>query len=79
MPRQVDLLYLDINLPGAHRPAQPQEHGNYRDKVARIGAAVDIAIDDHSWIAFSAIYPDKTRASVLHQSASRATQRSIAC
>ena len=37
------------------------------DKVHGIGwEYVHVAIDNHSRIAFSAIYPDATRASVLH-------------
>ena len=62
-----DLLHLDIKR--LVRIARPSHRvtGNYRDKVAGIGAEfVHIAIDDHSRIAFSAIYPDETRASVLH-------------
>ena len=44
-----------------HRPC------DRRDTVKGIGAEyVHVAIDDHSRIAFSAIYPDQTRASVLH-------------
>jgi len=62
-----DLLHLDIKR--LVRIARPSHRvtGNYRDKVAGIGAEyVHIAIDDHSRIAFSAIYPDETRTSVLH-------------
>lgn len=41
--------------------------GDRRDTVKGIGAEyVHVAIDDHSRIAFSALYPDETRASVLH-------------
>jgi len=62
-----DLLHLDIKR--LVRIARPSHRvtGDYRDKVAGIGAEyVHIAIDDHSRIAFAAIYPDETRASVLH-------------
>ena len=62
-----DLLHLDIKR--LVRIARPSHRvtGNRRDKVPGIGAEyVHIAIDDHSRIAFSAIYPDETRASVLH-------------
>jgi transposase InsO family protein len=62
-----DLLHLDIKR--LVRIARPSHRvtGNYRDKVAGIGAEfVHVAIDDHSRIAFSAIYPDETRTSVLH-------------
>ena len=62
-----DLLHLDIKR--LVRIARPSHRvtGDYRDKVAGIGAEyVHIAIDDYSRIAFAAIYPDETRASVLH-------------
>ena len=62
-----DLLHLDIKR--LVRIARPSHRvtGNRRDKVAGIGAEfVHIAIDDHSRLAFAAIYPDETRASVLH-------------
>jgi transposase InsO family protein len=62
-----DLLHLDIKR--LVRIARPSHRvtGNRRDKVPGIGAEyVHIAIDDHSRIAFSAMYPDETRASVLH-------------
>ena len=61
-----DLLHLDIKL--LVRIARPSHRvtGKHRDKVLGIGAEyVHVAIDDHSRIAFSAIYPDETRASVL--------------
>jgi transposase InsO family protein len=62
-----DLLHLDIKR--LVRIARPSHRvtGDYRDKVRGIGAEyVHVAIDDHSRIAFSAIYPDETRESVLH-------------
>jgi len=62
-----DLLHLDIKR--LVRIARPSHRvtGNRRDKVPGIGAEyVHVAVDDHSRIAFSAIYPDETRASVLH-------------
>jgi transposase InsO family protein len=61
-----DLLHLDIKR--LVRIAQPSHRvtGSRRDTVRGIGAEyVHVAIDDHSRIAFSAIYPDQTRASVL--------------
>ena len=62
-----DLLHLDIKrLVKIARPSH-RVTGNRRDTVKGIGAEyVHVAIDDHSRIAFSAIYPDETRASVLH-------------
>jgi transposase InsO family protein len=62
-----DLLHLDIKR--LVRIARPSHRvtGNRRDKVPGIGAEyVHVAIDDHSRIAFSAMYPDENRASVLH-------------
>jgi transposase InsO family protein len=62
-----DLLHIDIKR--LVRIARPSHRvtGNRRDKVPGIGAEfVHIAIDDHSRLAFAAIYPDETRASVLH-------------
>jgi transposase InsO family protein len=66
-PSPGDLLHLDIKR--LVRIARPSHRvtGNRRDKVPGIGAEfVHIAIDDHSRLAFAAIYPDETRASVLH-------------
>ena len=65
-PRPGDLLHLDIKK--LVRIAQPSHRvtGDRRDTVRGIGTeAVHVAIDDHSRIAFSAIYPDETAASVL--------------
>ena len=61
-----DLLHLDIKrLVKIARPSH-RVTGNRRDTVKGIGAEyVQVAIEDHSRIAFSAIYPDETRASVL--------------
>jgi transposase InsO family protein len=62
-----DLLHIDIKR--LVRIARPSHRvtGNRRDKVPGIGAEfVHIAIDDHSRLAFAAIYPDEKRASVLH-------------
>jgi transposase InsO family protein len=62
-----DLLHLDIKR--LVRIARPSHRvtGNRRDKVPGIGAEfVHIAIDDHSRLAFAAMYPDEKRASVLH-------------
>ena len=62
-----DLLHLDIKrLVKIARPSH-RVTGDRRDTVRGIGAEyVHVAIDDHSRIAFSAIYPDETRPSVLH-------------
>ena len=62
-----DLLHLDIKrLVCIARPSH-RVTGDRRDTVKGVGAEdVHVAIDDHSRIAFSAIYPDETRASVLH-------------
>ena len=62
-----DLLHLDIKrLVKIARPSH-RVTGDRRDTVKGIGCDyVHVAIDDHSRIAFSAIYPDETRASVLH-------------
>ena len=61
-----DLLHLDIKQLG--RIARPSHRvtGNRRDRVSGIGwEYLHVAIDDHSRIAFSAIYPDEKRSSVL--------------
>jgi transposase InsO family protein len=60
-----DLLHLDIKK--LVRIARPSHRvtGDRRDTVRGIGSeAVHVAIDDHSRIAFSAIYPDETKESV---------------
>ena len=62
-----DLLHLDIKR--LVRIARPSHRvtGDRRDTVRGIGAEyVHVAIDDHSRIAFSAIYPDETRRAALH-------------
>ena len=62
-----DLLHMDIKKLG--RIARPSHRvtGDRRDRVAGIGwEYVHVAIDDHSRIAFSAIYPDETKESVAH-------------
>jgi transposase InsO family protein len=64
--RPGDLLHLDIKK--LVKIAQPSHRvtGDRRDTVRGIGTeAVHVAIDDHSRIAFSAIYPDETTASTL--------------
>jgi transposase InsO family protein len=61
-----DLLHLDIKKLG--RIVRPSHRitGNRRDSVDGAGwEHVHVAIDDHSRIAFSAIYPDEKQASVL--------------
>jgi transposase InsO family protein len=64
--RPGDLLHLDIKKLG--RIARPSHRvtGDRRDRVSGIGwEYLQVAIDDHSRIAFSAIYPDERRTSVL--------------
>jgi transposase InsO family protein len=64
--RPGDLLHLDIKKLG--RIARPSHRvtGNRRDSVSGIGwEYLHIAIDDHSRMAFSALYPDEKQASVL--------------
>jgi transposase InsO family protein len=61
-----DLLHLDIKKLG--RIARPSHRvtGDRRDRVSGIGwEYLHVAIDDHSRIAFSEIYPDEKRSSVL--------------
>ena len=61
-----DLLHLDIKKLGRIvRPAH-RVTGNRRDSVDGAGwKYVHLVIDDHSRIAFSAIYPDETQGSVV--------------
>ena len=64
--RPGDLLHLDIKKLG--RIARPSHRvtGDRRDSVSGIGwEYVQVAVDDHSRIAFSAIYPDEKQVSVL--------------
>ena len=64
--RPGDLLHMDIKKLG--RIARPSHRvtGNRRDSVSGIGwEYLHVAIDDHSRIAFSAIYPNEKQASVL--------------
>jgi len=61
-----DLLHLDIKKLG--RIAKPGHRvtGNPADRTRRVGwEYVHVAIDDHSRIAFSAIFPDETAASTV--------------
>jgi transposase InsO family protein len=62
-----DLLHLDIKrLVRIQRPSH-RVTGDRRDGVKGIGAEfLHIAIDDHSRIAFTAMYPDQTEASASH-------------
>jgi transposase InsO family protein len=62
-----DLLHFDIKrLVRIKRPSH-RVTGNRRDGVKGIGAEfLHIAIDDHSRIAFTAMYPDQTEASATH-------------
>jgi transposase InsO family protein len=62
-----DLLHLDIKKLGRIVRPSHRVTGNRRDSVGGAGwEYVHVAIDDHSRIAFSAIYPDEKQASVLH-------------
>ena len=61
-----DLLHLDIKKLGRIERPSHRVTGDRRDSVQGAGwEYVHVAIDDHSRIAFSAIYPDETQASVL--------------
>jgi transposase InsO family protein len=61
-----DLLHLDIKKLGRIVRPSHRVTGDRRDSVEGAGwEYVHVAIDDHSRIAFSAIYPDETRSSVL--------------
>ena len=65
-PNPGDLLHLDIKKLG--RIAKPGHRvtGNPADRSRRVGwEYVHVAIDDHSRIAFSAIFPDETAASTV--------------
>lgn len=62
-----DLLHFDIKrLVRIQRPSH-RVTGNRRDSVKGIGAEfLHVAVDDHSRIAFTAMYPDQTEASASH-------------
>ena len=62
-----DMLHLDIKrLVRIQRPSH-RVTGNRRDGVKGIGAEfLHIAIDDHSRLAFTAMYPDQTERSSTH-------------
>jgi transposase InsO family protein len=62
-----DLLHFDIKrLVKIERPSH-RVTGDRRDTVRGIGAEfLHIAIDDHSRIAFTALYPDQTESSATH-------------
>jgi transposase len=66
-PQPGDLLHLDIKrLVRIQRPSH-RVTGNRRDGVKGIGAEfLHIAIDDHSRLAFTAMYPDQTERSSTH-------------
>jgi transposase InsO family protein len=65
-PAPGDLLHLDIKKLGRIVRPSHRVTGDRRDSVEGAGwEYLRVAIDDHSRIAFSAIYPDETRASVL--------------
>lgn len=61
-----DLLHLDIKKLGRIVRPSHRVTGDRRDSVAGAGwEYVHVAVDDHSRIAFSAIYPDEKQNSVL--------------
>ena len=61
-----DLLHLDIKKLGRIVRPSHRVTGDRRDSVDGAGwEYVHVAIDDHSRIAFSAIYPDETQVSVV--------------
>jgi transposase InsO family protein len=61
-----DLLHLDIKKLGRIVRPSHRVTGDRRDSVEGAGwEYMHVAIDDHSRIAFSAIYPDETQASVV--------------
>ena len=61
-----DLLHLDIKKLGRIERPSHRVTGNRRDHVKGIGwEYVHVAIDDHSRIATSGIYPDQKRSSVV--------------
>ncbi len=61
-----DLLHLDIKKLGRIVRPSHRVTGDRRDSVEGAGwEYVHVAIDDHSRIAFSAIYPDETQASAV--------------
>jgi transposase InsO family protein len=66
-PHPGDMLHLDIKrLVRIQRPSH-RVTGDRRDGVKGIGAEfLHIAIDDHSRIAFTAMYPDQTERSSTH-------------
>ena len=66
-PRPGDMLHLDIKrLVRIQRPSH-RVTGDRRDGVKGIGAEfLHVAIDDHSRIAFTAMYPDQTDRSSTH-------------
>ena len=66
-PLPGDLLHFDIKrLVRIQRPSH-RVTGDRRDSVKGIGAEyLHIAIDDHSRIAFTAMYPDQTESSATH-------------
>ena len=61
-----DLLHLDIKKLGRIGRPSHRVTGDRRDHAKGVGwEYVHVAIDDHSRIAFSAIYPDQKRSSVV--------------
>ena len=61
-----DLLHLDIKKLGRIVRPSHRVTGDRRDHVKRAGwEYVHVAIDDHSRIAYSGIYPDQKRSSVV--------------
>jgi len=65
--RPGDLLHLDIKKLGCIMRPSHRVTGDRRDHVRGIGAEfLHIAIDDHSRLAFTAMYPDQTERSSTH-------------
>jgi hypothetical protein len=62
-----DLVPLDIKTSGGNPADVAPGHRQPKDGVKGIGAEfLHIAIDDHSRIAFTAMYPDQTERSSMH-------------
>ena len=62
-----DLLHLDIKKLGRFTAAGHRVHGDLSRRTRGVGwDYVHVAIDDHSRIAFSAIYPNEKAASTAH-------------
>lgn len=56
-----DLLHLDIkNLGRFHRPGHRVTGDRHQDSTGPRWEYAHLAVDDHSRVAFSALYPDET-------------------